>query len=346
MLVQNQPDLKLNLSLPANRKLHTLFKIVGLCVLMLISYACTQKKDVKIIRIAHGLDTNHPVHNAMVFMGERLEEKSGGSLKVLIYPSGQLGAERECLELLQIGSLDITKVSAAVLENFIPDYKVLSVPYIFRDRQHAFAVFDGEIGDRLLLKGAQFRLRGLTYYDAGSRSFYTKDRPIDSPADLEGLKIRVQKSNMAVAMVNLLGGAPTPISWGELYTALQQGVVDGAENNLPSFYTSKHYEVCKYYSLNEHTAVPDVLLIGTDSWNRLSAQEKIWVRESAKESAVEQRKLWAASEEASLAAIKDAGITVSHPDKTLFENKTNQIEELFEEQPHLLDLIRDIKNVR
>ena len=294
--------------------------------------------------MAHGLDTNHPVHNAMVFMGERLAEKSKGKLKVLIYPSGQLGAERECLELLQIGSLDITKVSAAVLENFIEDYKVLSMPYIFRNRTHAFQVFDGEIGEKMLLKGEQFRLRGLTFYDAGSRSFYSKERPINKPEDLAGLKIRVQKSNMAVSMVNALGGSPTPISWGELYTALQQGVVDGAENNLPSFYTSKHYEVCKYYSLNEHTAVPDVLLVGMDSWKRFSEQEKNWIKEAARESSIHQRQLWAESEKRSLEAIKAAGVEVIYPDKILFEEKTLGMSELFQDQPAILELIEQIRN--
>ena len=277
-------------------------------------------------------------------MGERLAEKSKGKIKVLIYPSGQLGAERECLELLQIGSLDITKVSAAVLENFIQDYKVLSMPYIFRDREHAFQVFDGAIGENMLLKGEKFRLRGLTFYDAGSRSFYSKERPIHSPDDLVGLKIRVQKSNMAVSMVNLLGGSPTPISWGELYTALQQGVVDGAENNLPSFYTSKHYEVCKFYSLNEHTAVPDVLLVGTESWKRFSEKEQKWIKEAAVESSLYQRRLWAASEKESLNAIEEAGVEVIYPDKHLFEQKTLSMSEIFQDEPEILQLIEQIRD--
>ena len=306
--------------------------------------SCNENPGQKIIRLAHGLDTNHPVHLAMEFMGEKIELKSEGKIKVLIYPSGQLGAERECLELLQIGSLDITKVSAAVLENFIPEYKVLSIPYVFRNKKHAHKIFDGLVGEEILAKGDHSRLRGLTFYDAGSRSFYTKTKAIDRPEDLEGLKIRVQKSNMAVAMVDLLGGSPTPISWGELYTALQQGVVDGAENNLPSFYTSKHYEVCKYYSLNEHTAVPDVLLIGKDSWNRFSPSEQKWIKEAARESALYQRKLWEASEAESLKAIKEAGVKVSYPEKELFDEKTRAIVGMFEGEPDILKLIDKIRD--
>ncbi len=317
--------------------------LFALIISIVLLSSCANHEKVKLIRLGHGLDTQHPVHKAMEFMGERLEALSDGKLKLQIYPSGQLGGERECLELLQIGSLDMTKVSAAVLENFIPEYKVFSVPYIFRDRQHSFDVFDGAIGERMLTLGDKFRLRGLTFYDAGSRSFYMKAKPIDKPADLKGMKIRVQKSNMAVSMVNLLGGAPTPISYGELYTALQQGVVDGAENNLPSFYTSKHFEVCKYYSMDEHTAVPDVLVIGLDTWNRLTDQEQKWVKEAAMESTPKERELWAASEKESLDAIIKAGVKVNYPDKEPFEEKTQPILELFKNEPEMLQLIKDIK---
>ena len=149
---------------------------------------------------------------------------------------------------------------------------------------------------------------------------------------------------MAVSMVNILGGSPTPISWGELYTALQQGVVDGAENNLPSFYTSKHYEVCKFYSMNEHTAVPDVLLVGTDSWKRFNEQEQQWIKEAAQESSIYQRQLWAESEEVSLKAIEEAGVQIIYPDKRLFEQQSLSMTELFREQPEIIQLIEQIRN--
>lgn len=320
------------------------FQLIFVLAFSLIFFGCQTEKTTKILRLGHSLDTQHPVHKAMVILGEKLKENSGGKLIVNIYPSGQLGGERECLELLQIGSLDITKVSAAVLENFIPEYKVFSVPYMFRDKAHTFSVFDSEIGESLLLKGDKFRLRGLTFYDAGSRSFYMKENPINAPKDLIGKKIRVQKSNMAVAMVNDLGGSPTPISWGELYTALQQGVVDGAENNPPSFYTSKHYEVCKFYSLDEHTAVPDVLLIGIDTFNRLNEQEKVWLKEAVKESTKAQRTLWAASETESLTAVEKAGVKIIYPDKKPFEDQTKEILNLFKDDAEMKALISSIKN--
>ncbi|WP_350287739.1 TRAP transporter substrate-binding protein [uncultured Croceitalea sp.] len=297
------------------------------------------------LRLAHGLDTNHPVHRAMVDLGKRLKNNSNGKLTVKIYPSGQLGAERECLELLQIGSLDITKVSAAVLENFVPEYKVFSIPYLFRNKTHSHTVYDNQVGRQFLNKGSDYKLKGLCFYDAGSRSFYTKSKSIETPDDLKGMKIRVQKSNMAVSLVRQLGGSPTPISWGELYTALQQGVVDGAENNLPSFYTSKHYEVCNYYSFDEHTAVPDVMLIGTETWNRLNKQERKWLQEAANASAQYQRKLWALAEEEALQAIKAAGVEVTYPNKSLFASKMEPINAVFAPESEAFQLIQAIKDV-
>ncbi len=326
-----------------NSKENTMKYILSFTLICLLLVGCKQHKDVKVLRLAHTLSTTHPVHKAMLVLGERLEKKSAGKLKIQLYPSGQLGGERECLELLQIGSLDITKVSSAVLENFIPEYKVFSIPYLFKNKKHAFSVFDGAIGKEMLSKGTNFRLRGLTFYDAGSRNFYTKTKPINSPNDLKDLKIRVQKSNMAVAMVNKLGAAPTPISWGELYTALQQGVVDGAENNLPSFHTSKHYEICKYFSLDQHTRVPDVLLIGIDSWNALTAQEKKWLSEASEESTITQREFWADSEKEALEVIKTANVTILKPDTTPFQEKTKTIKNMFQQHPEIMNLIKRIK---
>ena len=313
--------------------------------LLLLLFSCGEISSSKSLKLAHGLDVSHPVHQGMEFMAQRLAEKSAGKLTIEIYPSQQLGTERQALELLQIGSLAMTKVSAAVLENFAPNTKVLSLPYIFRDRSHAYQVQDSEIGKNLLRQSEKYWLRGLTYFDAGQRSFYTKDRMIKSPDDLEGLKIRVMESATAMNLVRSLGGAPTPISWGELYTALQQGIVDGAENNPPSFFTSRHYEICKYYSLNEHTSVPDILIIGTVAWNSLTTQEQGWLQEAAEEATTFQRKLWQQSEEEALAAVQKAGVEVLRPDKTQFFAKTKGILESYREEKHIYELIQAIQAV-
>lgn len=318
-------------------------QILSLFILVITFIGCEIQTDVKTLRLGHGLDVSHSVHKAMVKMGEDLLERSGGRLKLEIYPSQQLGTERECLELLQIGSLDMTKVSVGVLENFAPKMKVLGLPFLFRDRQHSFNVLDGPIGEMLLNEGEKYWLKGLGYYDAGSRSFYTMNKPIEKPEDLVGEKIRVMESATAVNMVKALGGSPTPISWGELYTSLQQGVVDGAENNPPSFYLSRHYEVCKYYSLDEHTVLPDVLLIGTYVYDKLNEQEQKWLNESVKESVKYQRILWAEAEEEALREVQKAGVEVIRPDKSLFAERVSGIFDSYKDDQEIYPLIKQIQ---
>lgn len=314
---------------------------------LLILTGCGEISDTRTIKLAHGLDVTHPVHKGMVRMAELVHKKSNNQLQIDIYPSQQLGSERETLELLQIGSVDMTKVSAAVLENFVPDIRVFSLPYLFRDTEHYYNTLDGEVGRELLLAGEDFWLRGLTYYDAGQRSFYTQDRPIRTPEDLEGLKIRVQESPMAVNMVRTLGGSPTPISWGELYTALQQGIVDGAENNPPSYHSSRHYEVTNYFSLDQHSSIPDILLISTHLWDNLNEQEQQWIQEAADSSKIYQRKIWAEAEQEALEVVKEAGIEVIRPDKEPFRKKVEVIYEEFEQnEPEFFDLIQSIRDVK
>jgi tripartite ATP-independent transporter DctP family solute receptor len=320
------------------------FRFILPVILLLLS-GCGQQEQGKVLKLAHGLDPSHPVHNAMVYMADRCKEISEGELSIEIYPSGQLGSEQQCVELLQIGSLAITKVSAAVMESFTEDFKVLGLPYIFKSKEHSFKVLDGKIGDELLMSAEPFWIKGLCFYDAGSRSFYTIDKPINNPDDLKGLKIRVMKSITAMEMVKAQGGSPTPISWGELYTALQSGVVDGAENNPPSFYTSHHYEVCKYYSLNEHTMVPDVLIVSLKMWKKLSEQEKNWLQQAADESVAVERKLWAESEKESLEIVQKEGVTIIYPDKEPFANKVTDLLESYRDNERLYDLITRIREV-
>lgn len=292
--------------------------LASLALSAVLLAACERDNDVKVLTLAHSLDPGHTVHRAMLLMGEKLEEYSGGKMRIDIYAGGQLGSERETLELLQIGSLSMTKVSASPLEGFVPTFKLFSIPYIFKDRDHHLRVLDSEIGQQLLDSLAIARLKGLGYYDAGSRSFYTNEHPVNTPADLQGLKIRVMKSQTSVRMVAALGGSPTPISLGEIYTALQQGVVDGAENNPPTYHRLRHYEAAQYFSLDEHTFVPDVLLMSKRTWDELSPEEQGWVEQAVWDSVVYQRELWQAETEASLAAVEEAGVVVTYPDKAPF----------------------------
>ena len=305
------------------------FILMTVVLLGLSLSGCGKKSDVTKIKMGHALDTEHPVHKAMEFMAEKLEEKSGGKVILEIYPGEQLGSEREMIEQVQMGLLDMTKVSTSPLESFIPSMSVFSVPYLFRDSEHLWKVLEGPVGKKLLQAGEEKGLKGLCYYDAGSRSFYTKDKPILTPSDLEGMKIRVQESKTSMQMIRELGASPTPIAWGELYTSLQQGVVDGAENNPPSFYRSGHFEVCKHYSLDEHTMVPDIVLMSLKSWNKLSADVKKLVQDTADESVQYQKKLWKEDTEKALETVQAKGVKIYNPDKTTFRQKVKEMHDSY-----------------
>lgn len=312
-----------------------------------LPFSCTSPLKFKIIKLGHAQVVSHPVHEAMLFMAKQIEKKSEGKIRVKVYPNQQLGSERELLELLQIGSLGMTKVSAAALEGFAPTMQVFGMPYLFRDDEHQRKVLEGPIGKQLLLDGEEFWLRGLTYYDAGKRSFYTKDKPVETPEDLAGLKVRVMESVTASNMVKALGSSPTPVSYGELYTALQQGIVDAAENNPPSLYTSKHYEVCKYYSLDEHTALPDVVIISTKVWENLTEEEQKWVQEAADESATYEYKLWEESTAESMRELEKAGVTITYPDKEPFRKAVEGVyDQLKIDQPEIYEIVQAIREVK
>lgn len=295
-----------------------------------------------VLKLGHALDTGHPVHTAMEHMATRLEELSGGTVSIDIYPSAVLGSEVQCLEQVQNGSLDMTKVSAAVMENFVPEMAVFGLPYLFRDSDHYWRVLSGPIGAALLKKGEPKLMRGLCYYDSGSRNFYTRSKPIRTPEDLEGLKIRVVNSATAIAMVKAMGGAPTPIAWGELYSALAQGTVDGAENNPPSFTSNKHFEVCKHFTLDGHTRIPDVLLIGTKTWGRLTPQIREWIQQAADDSSQFQRQLWTRETARSLEMAKAEGVTIYDVDPAPFAARVApMLEEV--EDPAVRSLVREIR---
>jgi len=323
------------------KNLLTIIVLLGILILA----GCGKVQKVKVLKLAHVLDVTHPVHKSMAFMAQKVAEKSGGTMRIDIYPSGQLGAERELIELLQIGSLAMTKVSVSPMESFVPEMKIFSIPYIFRDDDHLWKVLRSEIGKRILLAGEPYYLRGLCYYDAGARSFYTKDVQIKTPKDLDGLKIRVMKSKTAVEMVNALGGSATPITWGELYTALQQGVVDGAENNPPSFYLSKHYEVCKYYTLDEHTAIPDILIMSTHVWNDLTAQQQKWLQEAVDESVIHERKLWKEASDNALEEVQKSGVTILRPDKAPFREAVKPLHDSYK-NTSIYGLMKEVQAVQ
>lgn len=322
---------------------------VLLLAALLLLNGCREsdRQEPTTIILAHAMHLTHPVSVAMERMTDTIEQISDGRMRITIYPAQQLGTERELLELVQIGTIDMTKVSSGSLENIVPDMRVFSLPYLFRDREHMEQVLWGEVGEELLQTGVPYRLRGIAYYDAGSRSFYTVDRPVTTPDDLAGLKIRVMPSAMATRLVRMTGASPTPLAYGELYTAFQAGLVDAAENNPPSFYTSRHYEVCRYYIINEHTALPDVLVLGTGIWDRLTAQEREWLQTAVDESVEFQRVLWQEFEEESFRVVREAGVEVIYPDKEPFRERMMPMYDEFRAgNPELyrwIEMIREVE---
>jgi tripartite ATP-independent transporter DctP family solute receptor len=304
----------------------------------------------RVLRVAHALPTSHPVHRGIEMMAQRAGELSGGRLKLEVFPGEQLGNEVQCLEQAQAGTLAITKVSAGAVGNFVSTYKVFGLPYLFRDDPHFWRVLDSDTGRELLEliaignDGKPSGLTGLCFYDAGSRNFYSKV-PILTPQDLRGKKISVMNDPVAMEMIQAMGGAATPIPWGELYTALQQGVVDAAENNPPSLLASRHYEVCKFYTLNHHTRIPDVLVISSRVWERLSPQEQEWIKQAAEESSEFQRRLWAEESARAVEELKRAGVDVREVDSEPFRVASRPVLNKYSEGK-ILELVHRIQAVR
>jgi len=286
------------------------------------------------LNIAHTLPTDHPVHLGIQHFADRLEALSGGRITCKIFPSGQFANETVSLERLQSGSLDFAKVSTAPVANFVPVMSVFSLPYLFNDEDHYWETLNGEVGQELLgrmetnEKGESSGLVGLGYFDAGSRNFYSKD-PITKPEDLKGKTVRVMRDPVAIAMIEAMGGNPSPMAFGELYSALQQGNVQAAENNPPSFVESRHLEVCKHFSFDHHSRIPDIFVASSTLWGKLSDQEKEWVYTAANEASVYQRKLWGAGTEKALATMESNGIEIHRPSLKPFQEASTPVIEKF-----------------
>ncbi|WP_417617128.1 TRAP transporter substrate-binding protein [Oceanisphaera sp.] len=297
------------------------------------------------LKLSHNMDTSYPVHKAMKFMADRAKELSGGDLKIRIYPNGQLGSQRESLELIQNGALHMAKSNAAELEAFAKAYGAFNMPYLFDDQDHYYRALESDIGQQILQSSEANGFVGVTYYDAGARSFYAK-KAIMSPADVKGMKVRVQPSPTAVEMIKLLGGHPTPLAFGELYTALQQGVVDAAENNLPSMTMNRHSEVTKFFSMDEHTMIPDVLVISAKVWKELPEHERNALSQAAAESMQEMRKLWAESEIAERKSAEKQGVEFVTVDKGPFQQAVAPMyDTLKQEDPELYQLVDGLRNL-
>jgi tripartite ATP-independent transporter DctP family solute receptor len=296
-----------------------------------------------VLRAADVHPETYPTTQGLLKMAEIVKERSGGRIQIQVYPAGQLGDEKETIESTQLGTIQINRTSTSPLAESVPAMKILGLPYLFRDAEHQWNTLHGPIGDELLEALPAAGLVGLTYYDGGARSFYNNTRPVHTPSDLEGLKIRTQQSEVMIATVKALGASPTPMAFSEVYSALQTGVIDGAENNPPSYWSTRHFEVARYYTLDGHSRVPEIVIIGKQTWDSLSPDDRMLLREAAEESAVHQRRLWREYEEEKLAAVRDEGADILEPDTAPFREAAAAVVE--QHGRGFEDLIRRIREV-
>ncbi len=289
---------------------------------------------------------DYPVSIAMDRFGELVAERTNGRITPKTYHSAQLGEQDFAIEQMQLGAIDFAVFNLTPLNNVVKATQVTTLPYVFRSIDHMHRVMDGPIGAEIGKAMEEANMVALAWYDSGARSFYAKV-PLNSIDDLKGLKIRVQNSDVNVAMVEALGANATPIPFGEVYTAIQSGVVDGAENNWPSYESTGHYKVAPYYLLDEHTIVPEVFAVAKTLWDTLSPEDQETVRTAALESAKLQRKLWAERERKSREIVEKANVTiVPVPDKTPFINAMRPVYDQFAKDPLIQGLLEKIQSVQ
>ena len=294
------------------------------------------------LKLANALSEDHPTSVALKQFAEEVEEKTDGEVKIRLFLNGVLGSEREVLEQLQNGAVDITRVSAANLENFNPIYRAFNLPYIFRDEDHFYQVMTGPIADEVYQATADSGFTGLTFFDSGARSFYTKSKPINTPEDLVGQKIRVINSNVSIRMVELMGGTPTPLPYGEIYTALQQGVIDGAENNPTALTIGLHGEVAKFFSQDEHQRIPDFLVISNAASDKLTDEQKAIVKAAAVHATESFRGLWTTAVADAVTQAEAKGVTFNTPDPAPFRAKVEPLIAEFRADPQVGPLLTRI----
>jgi tripartite ATP-independent transporter DctP family solute receptor len=311
--------------------------------LLLLLAAAWQQAQAREFRSADIHPAGYPTVEAVEYMSEVLLERSGGRLGIKVYSGAQLGEERDTLEQTVFGAVDLNRLNLPVLNNVVAETTVLTLPFIFRSREHYDRVLNGPIGEEILAAMEPYGLIGLAFYDSGERSMYSPRKAIRHPDDLRGMRIRVQNSDVAVAMIEALGGNATPMEFGQVYEALRNGAIDGAENNWPSFSTTRHFEVAHYYSLTQHSMVPEVLVMSKLTWDGLPAADQALVRQAARESVARMRRLWDERVAIAHAHILAAGNEVIEDiDKAPFIEAVKPVYERFASSPALQDLVRRI----
>jgi tripartite ATP-independent transporter DctP family solute receptor len=307
--------------------------------------ACARGADGAVLTASDVHVADYPTVQALRWMGDMISRESGGELEIRVYHSGQLGRENDTVDLARFGALDITRINFASLNNTFPATQAMSLPYVFDSTEHMRRSVDGTAG-RLILEAFERRgLVGLAIYDSGARCFYNHSRAVTRPGDLQGLKIRVPPSDMFVSLVRTLGANPTPLSYGEIFSALQTKLIDGAENNWTSFQTSRHFEVARFWAQSEHSYSPEAVLMSKRRYQKLSQQQQELVKAAAVQSVPYMRKLWDASEAASRAAVEKAGVTVTQVDRGAFQKAAAPLLAAYMQDPLLQRIYQEIHAV-
>lgn len=278
-------------------------------------------------------------------MAKLMEQRSDGRLRMKVYPGAVLGDEKGTLEITVFGGLDFNRVNLAPLNSIAEETLVPSLPFMFRSIAHMRAAMDGQPGQTILAALEPHGLIGLCFYDSGARSFYTTNRFIRTPDDLNGMKIRVQNSDLYVSMVEALGGDATPMAFGEVYQGLLQGVVDGAENNWPSYESTRHFEAAKYYSLTRHVMAPEVLVMSARRWHKLAERDQVLIRECALESVPVMRGLWDARVAKSRQTVIAAGNEIFEPEIEPFQQRVRPVWDRYLHTPALRSLAEQIQAI-
>lgn len=295
------------------------------------------------LRSADTHPDGYPTVEAVKYMARLCEERSNGRLKVQVFHSRQLGEERETIEQTRFGVIDLNRVNFGPLNNLVPETTIPGLPFLFRDEAHMRRVMDGPIGTEIIAGADRHGLVGLCYYDSGARSFYSRRGPVRTPDDMRGLKVRVQQSDLWVAIMRAVGANATPLPFGEVYSALQSGVVDAAENNWPSYHSTRHFEVARNFSESEHSMSPEILVASKRSFDRLPRELQGILRDAARDSVPEMRRLWDAQTAASRAAVTAGGATINPVDKEAFARAMQPVHAQFARDDRLRGLVTRIR---
>jgi tripartite ATP-independent transporter DctP family solute receptor len=297
-------------------------------------------------RAADTQSEDYPTVQALLFMGRMIAERSGGRDQIRVFHSRQLGEEKETIEQTRVGAIDLNRTNVALIGNFVPAMNVLAMPFLFRSIEHLQKVLDGPIGNEILNSFEPYGFVGLAFYDSGARSIYNSVRPIRTIADMKGLRLRVQQSELMSDMVRALGAEPVELPYGQVITGLATKLIDGAENNWPSFVTTDHYKFAGYYTLTEHTMSPEVLVMSKKAWDSLSADDRNLFRDAALQSNLFMREKWKELEQRSRQRAETAGVTiVTDFDRKPFETAMAAIYAKAQRNPLAAKLIERIRKV-